>query len=117
MYYLNCTEANNRVNIMTILTDFQETSKLKLIGHSSIWNFHGTSLYSAANRKGSNINKSLLAIRKSGYNGIVTLFATKIGRSQHHESEVCIFKGVTNLDTVGTSYYSSRHEEIRIDLL
>mgnify|MGYP003635878239 FL=1 len=103
---------------MTTLTAFQESSKLELIEYSSVWNFHGTSLYSALNRKGSNLNNSLLAIRESGYNGLVTLYVTKIGRSQHSKSEVCIFKGVTNLEAVSTSvYYSQRHEEARIDLL
>ena len=103
---------------MSIATDFQEVSNLELIGHSSVWNFHGTRLHNAAHRKGSNLNNSLLAIREGGYNGIVTLYATKIGRNQHHKSEVCIFKGVTNLDAVSSLvYYSSRHEEVRIDLL
>ena len=103
---------------MTNLTNFQESSKLEFIQSSSIWNFHGTSLLSAAIRKGSNLNNSLLAIKNSGYNGIVTLYVTKIARNQHQKSEVCIFKGVTNLDAVSTSvYYSARHEEVRIDLL
>jgi len=102
---------------MTILNYFTEKSGLEVIGCSSVWNYHGIdSLFNVAMKKGSNLNSSLAAIKKSGYEGIVTLYVTSIGRSQHSASTVHIFKGVVNSNSMGSDAYSKRTDEVRLDI-
>ena len=92
----------------------QNAKGLEFVGFSKVWNYHGIAhLEAVASNKKSNLYKEIEKLRESGYKGMVTLFVSCIGRSQHSASKVEIYKGVTNNEECSI-YYTKRHGEIKI---
>ena len=101
---------------MTNLNTLLNTAKnLKVVGYSSLWNFHGSNhLDNLAKKKGTNLNNSIESLKKQGKKGAFTIYVSQIGRSQHSKSEVVILEGLTNSSEIGSSYYTKRMGEIFI---
>lgn len=99
---------------MNKLDYFSKETGLELIADSSVWNYHGIdNLFNVANRKGSNLYKSIMALKTAGYRGGVTIVAGCIGRSQHNETSLGIFRGITSINEYG-GYYSKSCDEVFI---
>ena len=93
-----------------------QDKNLKLVGYTSVWNFHTCDhLGNLAKKKGTNINKAVEEMKKTGKKGSFTLYVDSIGRSGHSASRVAILEGVSNVDTLGSFYYSSRLGEFFIN--
>ena len=85
--------------------------KLKYLNSTTVWNYHSIYLPDVGFNKKSNLHKMLTKLYKNGTRGMVTVFVSRIGRNQHSESVISIYKGVT----VGYDH-SPRHAEYRLDM-
>lgn len=88
---------------------------LEFVGYTSIWNYHNSrGLVSAISDKRSNIFKSINELKEKGEKGGFTLQVQRIGRSQHDETIVAIYKGTVSAAEYGSSFYSNKNAEFFI---
>jgi len=90
---------------------FQKATGKKLLAWSSIWNIHGIdNMFNVAQNKNSNLHAEISKLFKKGVKS-VTLIVSGKGRSQHSETSVAIFEGITNSVEWG-EYYMGECSEL-----
>ena len=101
---------------MTNLQSLLDGAKgLQVVARTTVWDFHNCDhLDNLAKKPNTNIGKLVADLKSKGEKGAFTLFVDQIGRSAHSASRVVVLRGITNVNEIGSFYYSKRLGEVFI---